>query len=196
MDNPVDETAETVRLARRAVELGKNDPTALFLGGWGLAMVGGDLDTGAALIDRALVLNPNLAAAWHCGGWVRVFRGEPEEAINYSARAMRLSPFDPLSSQPRAATATAHLLADRYEQAWSWAEESLQEQPNYPTGLRVLAASYALGGRLDEAQRTIARLRQVDPTLRVSTLQDRVPLRRSEDVAKFAEGLRLAGLPE
>jgi tetratricopeptide (TPR) repeat protein len=126
-------------------------------------------------------------AAWHCGGWVRVFRGEPEEAINYSARAMRLSPFDPLSSQPRAATATAHLLAGRYEQAWSWAEESLQEQPNCPTGLRVLAASYALGGRLEEARRAIARLRQVDPTLRVSTLQDRVPLRRPEDVAKFAE---------
>jgi tetratricopeptide (TPR) repeat protein len=159
-------------------------------------MVGGDLETGIALIDRALVLNPNLAAAWHCGGWVRVFRGEPEEAIRYAARAMRLSPFDPLSSQPRAATATAHLLAGRYEQAWSWAEESLQQQPSYTTGLRVLAASYALGGRVEEAQGAIARLRQFDPTIRVSGLQDRIPLRRPEDVAKFAEGLRLAGLPE
>jgi hypothetical protein len=67
---------------------------------------------------------------------------------------------------------------------------------SYATGLRVLAASYALGGRLEEAQRAIARLRQVDPTLRVSSVRDRVPLRRPEDVAKFAEGLRLAGLPE
>ena len=50
-----------------------------------------------ALIDRALVLNPNLAAAWYASGTVRAFRGgEPDLAIEHLARAMRLSPLDPL----------------------------------------------------------------------------------------------------
>ena len=55
------EIAEGARLARRAVELGKDDAVALARGGHALAHLAGDLDSGIALIDRALVLNPNLA---------------------------------------------------------------------------------------------------------------------------------------
>jgi TolB-like protein len=47
------ETAETARLARRAVELGKDDAVALSYAGWALAYVVRDLDAGGAFIDRA-----------------------------------------------------------------------------------------------------------------------------------------------
>jgi hypothetical protein len=39
-------------------------------------------------------------------------------------------------------------------------------------------------------------LRQLDPALRISNLKDWLPLRRPEDLATFADGLRRAGLPE
>jgi hypothetical protein len=42
----------------------------------------------------------------------------------------------------------------------------------------------------------MARLREIDPALRVSNLRDLTPLQRSEDIAKYTEGMRLAGLPE
>jgi hypothetical protein len=42
----------------------------------------------------------------------------------------------------------------------------------------------------------MARLRQLDPTLRISNLKDVLGPYRPEDLAKLAEGLRLAGLPE
>jgi hypothetical protein len=42
----------------------------------------------------------------------------------------------------------------------------------------------------------MARLRQLDPALRVSNLKDVFPIRRPEDFAKCADGLRQAGLPE
>jgi hypothetical protein len=43
----------------------------------------------------------------------------------------------------------------------------------------------------------MSRLRQLDPELRVSTLDDVMPpFRRPEDHAKYVEGMRLAGLPE
>ena len=95
----VNEMAETERLARRAADLGKDDAVALCFGGFGLAYVVGDFDDGAAMTDRALVVNPNLAVAWMCSGWVRTFRGEPEMAISHLARAMRLSPLDPITFQ-------------------------------------------------------------------------------------------------
>jgi len=67
--------AEVKRLAQRAVELGKDDAIALAAGGNALAFVVRDLGVGAGLIDRALVLNSNLAEAWNFGGWVKIWLG-------------------------------------------------------------------------------------------------------------------------
>ena len=61
------EIAEVTRLAQRAVELGKDDALALATSGYALAYVVRDLGVAAALIDRALVLNSNLAEAWFSG---------------------------------------------------------------------------------------------------------------------------------
>jgi TolB-like protein len=71
------EIAETATLARRAGELGRDDAGALCSAGIALAFVVGDLDGGAAYIDRALVLNPNLAWAWLFSGLMKVWLGEP-----------------------------------------------------------------------------------------------------------------------
>ena len=57
------EVAEAKRLALRAAELGGGDADALVKAGYVLARVVGELEGGAAFIDRALALNPNLAAA-------------------------------------------------------------------------------------------------------------------------------------
>jgi len=192
----VQESAEALRLSRRAVDLGNNDATALCFAGWTMAHVGGDHHTGAALIDKALALNPNLAAAWYCSGWVRVYSGEPELAIQHCARAIRLSPFDPILSRLRAATATAHFLMGQYDEAAAWAEKALQEQPAYLTALQVSTASHALAGRVMEAQQMMSRLRKADPGLRLSNVGGRLALRRPEDVARLSEGLREAGLPD
>ena len=96
----------------------------------------------------------------------------------------------------QAGTAFAHFLAGRYDEASSWAQKALWDRPNYLTALRLAAASSALAGHLEDARQAIERLREIDPTLRVSNLNDRIPLRRPDHLAKYAEGLRKAGLPE
>jgi TolB-like protein len=191
------EIAEVTRLAQRAVELGKDDAIALAASGHALMYVVRDLEVGAALIDRALVLNSNLAVAWNWGGWVKNFLGEPEAAIERFARAMRLSPLDPLVAAMRAGTAHAHFLLGRYDQAASWAAMALQDNPDYQPGLRTAAASNAIAGRPEQAHKAMARLRQLNPALCVSTLKDVLPpYRRAEDLSRYEEGLRRAGLPE
>jgi len=190
------EKADTAQIARRAVELGKDDAIALTYGGFSLAYVVGDLDDGAAIIDRAVSLNPNLAVAWSYSGWIRAYRGELQSAIEHQVRAMRLSPLDALMYNMQGGAALAHFLAGRNDQAAALAEEALRNQPAYLSALRILAASRALMGQPEEAQRAVARLCRVDPASRVSNLLDRIPLRRPEDVGKFADALRQAGLPE
>jgi tetratricopeptide (TPR) repeat protein len=78
------------------------------------------------LIDRALVLNSNLAEAWRSGGLVKTWLGEPELAIERFAGAMRLNPVDPLVMSMRSGTANAHFLLGRYDEAASWMAMALQ----------------------------------------------------------------------
>jgi TolB-like protein/tetratricopeptide (TPR) repeat protein len=188
--------AETTRLAGRVTELGKDDAVSLAYGGLGLAYVAGDLEDGEALIDRAIALNPNLMAAWYASGWVKAFLRDTDVAIEHVARAMRLSPLDPLMFLMQGVTALAHFVAGNYAEATEWATKAAREQPNFSGAIRNIAASSALSGRLDEAKAALARVRRLDPELRLSNLKDRVGPYRPADFARFAEGMRLAGLPE
>ena len=201
MTDRVRETSEGARLARLAVDLGTDDAIALCTGGYALAYLVDDADAGAAFINRALVINPNLTVAWYFSGWVKILLGEPEVAIDHFAHSMRLSPLDPLIFAARIGTACAHFFAGRYDEASSWAEQVLREKPKLPPAVHeealcVAAASNALGGRLEDAQKVMARLREIDATLRVSDLRDLTRFRRAGDVARYAEGLRKAGLPD
>jgi TolB-like protein len=196
MTDQVHETTELERLANKAVVLGKEDAVALYTGGFALAHVAGQLEAGAALIDRALALDPNLAAAWHLGGWVRIYLGEAETAIEHMARAMRLNPLDPHLFGMQNGTAAAHFLAGRYDEASAWAEKALREHPTHAPAMRIAAASHALAGRFAQAREAMARMRQIDPALRVSTIGAFVPFPRSGDFDRYVQGLREAGLPE
>jgi adenylate cyclase len=196
--DPAYDVAETERLAQRAVQLDRDDALSLSTAGFALAYVVGDLDRGASLIDRAVALNPNLAVAWHFSGFARAILGEPDVAINHLANAMRLNPLDPLFYALQVGMALAHFCAGRYDEASSWADRALRQPGGqvYHPALRVAAASNALAGRLEEAQKAMTRLRAIDPALRVSNLNDYITLRGPGHFAKYAEGLRKAGLPE
>jgi TolB-like protein len=194
--NTAEEIVEASRLARRAIEVGKDDAVALARGGWVLAHVARDLCGGASLIEHALVLNSNLAEAWQCGGWIKNWLGEPEVAIERFAHVMRLDPLGPNISGNRTGTAHAHFFLGRYAEAASWAGMALQYNSDFQPGLRISAASNAMGGQLEQAHTAVARLRQLSPALRVSNLKDVIGPFRIEDLSRFEEGLRRAGLPE
>jgi TolB-like protein len=191
-----EDDAEGARLARAAVDLGKNDAVALTRGGHALSHFTHDLDTGIDFIDRALVLNPNLAAAWFLGAFLRIWRGEPDEAIKRFEHAMRLSPLDTEMFRMQMGIGMAHLLAGRFDSACSWAEKSFRDVPIFHVSAAIIAASCAHAGRLDEAQRAIADVLRLDPSLRLATLNQWLPFLRPTDLQLFADGLRKAGLPE
>ena len=190
------EILEAERVARRAVELGKDDALALSTAGIAIGFVLGDLDEGVALIERALSLNPNLAWGWLSSGWVKVLGGELEVGIEHISHALRLSPQDPQVFSMYSGMACAHLFAGRFSEAMKWAETAMREQPNTLLAASTAAASSALAGQTAQAARALARLRQLDPGLRLSNLKDLLPIRRPADFATWCDGLRKAGLPE
>jgi adenylate cyclase len=195
MEDRVAEGAAADRLARRAADLGKDDAVALCTAGIALDYVVGDVEGGAALIDRAIGLNPNLAMAWLFSGWSKISLGQPEAAIDRVSQAMRLSPNDPQSSSMQTAMANAYFNAGRYADALAWAEIALRDSPNYLLAACVAAASAALIGQ--SANIELTRVRRIDPALRISNLNDLLePIRRPEELARWVDGMRRAGLPD
>lgn len=190
------ESSECASLARTAAALAGDDAAVLARAAHSIASVVGDVDSGASFIDRALKLNPKLPAAWYVSGWIQLFLGRPAEALEHLGRALRLGPFDRLAFKARAALAYGHLLMGRYDESATTALDALAARPKYLTAMRGAAASHALAGRRDEARKLIAQVRDCDPSLRISNLSHLLPFGREQDLARWAEGLRKAGLPD
>ena len=190
------EREELVRLVRLAVRLGSDDAAALGNAAIAIAHVLRDLVFAQEQVARALTLNPNLASAWANSGWINVWSGRPAEAVEHILRSIRL---DPMSTGVgrHSALAHAYFFLDRHDDALQVSEGLLRSNPSFHPGLRVGAASAAFAGKTDLAQELVARLRQFDPAIRLSCLQDYLgPYRLTEFLDKYKQGLRLAGLPE
>ena len=198
--DPEREVAEGVRLARRAVAIGMDDPVALLFGGGGLGDLAGETESGIVYVDRAIALNPNLSLAWGVSGWLHMYLGEHTDALVRLERAMRLSPLDLHAYRFYTAVAWTHLYAGRYDEAASWARKAGLEKPEWAVPPRIEAIACAQAGRIGEAQDALARMRAIDTDLRLSHLATQrgvaARLRRAEDRALMIEGLRKAGLPE
>jgi TolB-like protein len=194
--DPAQEAGEAARLVAKALEFGRDDAVALASAGYSLAYVLGDLHQGSAVLERAVAMNPNFAAALSLCGWPKVWLGQLAASIDLQARAMRLSPRDPQIFLMESATAFAHFCAGRYDEASAWATRAVNNQPNFIMSPAALAASDAHAGRTEEARKAMVRVRELDPTLRISSLAYWTPFQRPEHAATWADGLRKAGLPE
>ena len=188
------EVVEAEKLARRAIILGHGDAVALCTAGFALADLCGEIPDGDALIDRSIGINPNLAWAWLYSGWVKTSLGEPELALERLKRAQELSPLDPQSFSFLVAVAFAHFVAGRYEEALSSAEASIRDRPDFPLPNLIAASSAALAGNFDSAKKAIERVRIIAPALRVSSVHQ-VQAMRAQDLERWSDGLRKAGLP-
>jgi TolB-like protein/Tfp pilus assembly protein PilF len=186
IDDPEATRQKAISLARRAVRYAGDDAEALGRAAYVLAR-GEDIDVATALIDRSLRVNPSFAQGWLWSGWLRLWAGSPDVAIDHIERALRLDPRDPKGGAllPKG---IAHFFARRLEQARTMLSLSLQQHPDWVPTNRFLAACYAHLGELDEAKTTIERLRALTPVVLPKADHWRDPAQREF----FLSGLRLA----
>jgi TolB-like protein/class 3 adenylate cyclase len=191
------EVAEGVRLARHAIDMGKDDPDALWRAGWVIATLAGERAAGLGAIERALALNPNSSHAWSVNGWVQGFSNRPALAIEALQRAIRLSPLDPERWQVEGGLSLALLIAGRYEEAVEWADRALHGNPKatHVLGFKTVACSRL--GRVEEQSACVARFCELRPGSTVANVEGAMRTVLSREVlAIYLDGLRKAGLPE
>jgi TolB-like protein/tetratricopeptide (TPR) repeat protein len=192
------ESKEAKKLAWKAIEFGREDSFPLGAAGFVLAVLG-DIENAAPFIDRALALNPNSQSVWHYSAWVYILLGKPELAIEHATRAIRFSPVDPWLGATQTAIAFAEFFMGSYEKASRSAAEALRVRPSFQPALRIAAASYALAGKVEEAQGSTARLLALNPDLRISHLYYLWKCHSAnrlfaEFLSRYEKGLRKAGL--
>lgn len=182
------------------------------------------LATAFTWASKALQLNPTESDAHFALGVIHLWRGEAERAIGCYDRARELAPYncdllaeycDALGYLGRLEDAirigemavrlnpsrpdwylwdiaASKYLSGDYVGALSLLEKMTEPGPAY----RLLAATYAQLGRLEEARRAASELLKINPDFSIERYTSRAPYQDKALLAKYVEGLRLAGLPD
>jgi len=186
-DDPEATRQTAISLARRAVRNASDDAGTLGRAAYVLAYLGEDIDAATALVDRSLHINPSFADGWRWSGWLRLWAGLPDVAIDHFEKSLRLNPRASLGGTLMA-KGVAHFFARRLDQARTMLLLSLQQYPDWVPTNRFLAACYGHLGQLDEAKTIIRRLRGLTPVVLPAADHWRDPEQREF----YLSGLRLA----
>lgn len=187
--------AESLRLARQAVQLGRDDARVLAIAGFIIGYGAHDFDNADQLIDRALAVNPNSYAALGSKAWAHIFWGDPTKAEELLDAAERMSPRDPFHYLLQTARAAALYQTDRFAEAEVQARAATLSNPAFDTSRQFLVASLVELGRVEEARAALSELRAIAPHQTLTFLKQAVPFRPKSRIDKFVAALALAGMP-
>src|SRR5271170_4474317 len=141
-----------IRHAHAAVAYGRDNATALALGGFVISITEHDRATALEAFEQALAISPSSSFARFFGSNALAYAGEAERAIDWAERGLRISPFDRLNYVAYHGLAIAHFLRGRYHKAAYAARRALQSVPSFSVSHSLLAAALAKLGRIEEAK--------------------------------------------
>lgn len=187
--------AECMRYARRAVQLDKDNAEALAILARRTAGIERNHAEATSLAEKAFALNPNSAFACTQSGYALVYCGEPEKALTYLQRAVRLSPRDPRAEDAWTGITLALMQLDRDKEAVAAGRKAVQGNPNSASAWRAFATALALAGQSDEADAAMRSMLAIDPTCTATSMKARYGYtERAAD--RYFSGMRKAGLPD
>jgi adenylate cyclase len=191
------DAAAGLRHARAALAHGADDATALAVASLSTLHLGHDFDAAAGAIARAVSLNGSCATAFYLGAHIHAMKGDAATAEDFAEKALRLSPFDPLSYFALHAMGTVRVRRGQFEDAAAYYLKATQANPRFSVLYALHTAALAQAGRLDEARLVASRLLAVEPNFRLGAfVAGFAPVLHTDLAESFAVALRKAGLPE
>jgi TolB-like protein len=192
-----EDVATAVRIAesaaQAAIRADSEDPWAHYALGC-VYLFARRFDDSRAEFELALRLNPNFSVAQGYYGLLLAYRGRGEEAELAAARALRLSPRDPLSAVYVGIASSAQYFQRNYKEAMQLARESVRQRPDFAGSHRVFTAAAGMAGEDEVAKAALQELRRAQPNVSLEWIAQRLPIERDIDREHFLEGLRRAGL--
>jgi tetratricopeptide (TPR) repeat protein len=190
------ETAEGLHLTSRAVELGKDDGNVLWMAAYSVWQLGRDAQRANELGHRSLRLNSNSTMALAITAWTEMMLGNHGKAIELCHRADRLSPRDPRAWFIATGLGFAHFYEGCFDEAKSWAEKALVQNPRFAVALRCLAVSLAKLGQREKATAIVRQMLKIEPQFTLSGFRSQLRVLDDSQGNRYLDALRLAGFPE
>ena len=163
----------------------------------------GRFDDAIDMAKTVIMENPGEPWTYKEIGLSTLYLGNPEQALEWFAKADRIGPRDPGRWTWLDGRGHALVLRGRDEEAIRALVNALDANPMNISPHAFLAAAYALLGRPEEARAALAAYLERRPGARVSTFrtQSPVPLALTSAAyrqlfARVQEGLRKGGMPE
>jgi TolB-like protein len=190
------ESAEGLSLLMRAAEIARFDANVLWLcayGGWQLGM---DDKHVIDLCRRSVEINPNSAVALSVAGRIEALLGNYTIGRELIERALRLNPRDTRGWITTQAMIFTYFGEGDFAEAAAWGRKALAQNPRNAGAMRLLSASLAHLGQIEEARQVISDNLRMEPGLTIATFRARRRFMHEQLWETFSAGLRLAGLPE
>jgi TolB-like protein len=173
--------------AQRAVSLDPENAGAHAILG-DVLIFEGKPDAGAAELELALQINPNHADAWVFLAEAKMYGGNAVEGIDHAQKAFRLNPHPP--GWYYWYLGFVEYAAGRYEDAVA----TLRHETAPSGSQRILAASLAQLGRVEEAKAEAAKFLAAHPHFSAQQWANTQPF-QPEERQRFIDGYLKAGLP-
>jgi TolB-like protein len=186
---PEEHRSLALEAARKAVSLDPENAVAHALLGYVL-LFHNKVEEGEEQLATALRINPNHADALMFLGEMKAHQGKAFEGIEIMRKAFRANPYPP--GRYYWILGYAQYAAHQYEDA----VQTLSHETTRSTGSsRILAASLAQLGRLEEARDEARRFLSANPHFSVQQWAKTQPFQYESDREHFIEGYIKAGLP-
>jgi adenylate cyclase len=189
-----DPAAEAREAAEIAATMDRNDPAAMALLAFMHSVLHRDHALASAMLDRVIDAAPSCGLAECLKGLTLSWLGNAQAAIFHAEQGGTMPALGPERAWRDHVAAGAHYIAGRYGDSARWARVAAMHHPGLAANARILAASLAMLGRLDEAQAAARQLLAIDPDFRISAWRERAML-PADSRDTLAQRLRLAGLP-
>ena len=186
---PQESYQKALELAYKAVALDPRESGAHAVLG-NILLYGRKHHQALAQYEEGLKANPNNADLLVYSAEVYVWMGQPEQAIPLIKQAMRLNPYHP--HWYWWTLGWAKYIARDYEGV---VETLRQMSPMGTSARRLLAASLAYLGRMEEAHAEAEKAMKEDPSYSVFNVMSRAPFLHEKDRQHAVEGFVKAGLP-
>ncbi|WP_428483459.1 ATP-binding protein [Rhodopila sp.] len=194
--DPTQAVQRAGHLAQRAVVLDPTDARGFAVAGHVRAFLHKEAQAALWLHERAIQLNPNLALAWCYSGLAHSYMGQHTEAIQRIQRAQQISPRDPHGFFFDMALVMPFLLTGEYEAAARLGRRARAVHPGFSSTYKGLLAALGQLHATREATPLRDELLRLEPAFSLREAAARSPLLQQQDLRRYVEGLRLAGVPE
>jgi tetratricopeptide (TPR) repeat protein len=188
--------AQALAMGQKAVEIDARDPTARFALGRAQSL-NGEPDRALEELAIAIRLNPSFAQAQLAVGFTHTCNQSPKMALPHFERFSELSPWDPHTWTNHHMCGMAHYWLGELEEGEKRCRRAIAEANATYWPFATLVSLLGTAGDFRAGKKALDTLLSCRPGYSVSVASDDFFfLNDPENLGRYLDGLRAAGLPE